>query len=194
MRNNGKGSLTNHAKPTLFRSLDDSTTDESTIIGLQRGESQPSTGSRLIRGSAQLVDFSLALYVLTTQLPLTRLQHMNHIGMTVSIMSLMLLISVCTSIVIPRRAMSAAWEGMRGMYYFSGIICSLIFINYLTGASSSSQRHFNGLRWNHFVPLVFCIISLLHSLAIRATGRSSTAEYAPHEDFGDLVFRDETTR
>ena len=117
---------------------------------------------------------------------------MNHTGMFTSIMTFLLMISVCGSVLRPGQATSAAWTGMRSLYYFSGVIVSVYFLNYMTGAYSSTDRHFNGLRWNHFVPLIFSVFGLLQSMLIRTT-RPQISEYTPHEEADDIVFKDDRT-
>ena len=115
---------------------------------------------------------------------------MNHTGMFTSIMTLLLMIGVCGSVLRPGQIGSTAWMGMRSIYYFAGVLISCYFLNYMTGAYSSTERHFNGLRWNHFVPLIFSVFGLIHTIVIQTT-RPQISEYAPHEDADDIVFKRE---
>ena len=111
-------------------------------------------------------------------------------GMFTSIMTLILLVSVCGSVLRPGQTMINAWMGMRSLYYFAGVLLSCYFLNYMTGAYSANERHFNALRWNHFVPLIFSVFGLLHTMAVRTT-RPQVSEYTPHEEANEIVFRDE---
>ena len=112
--------------------------------------------------------------------------------MFTSIMSLMLLLSVCGSVIRPTQGTANGWLGMRSLYYFAGLLVSGYYINYMT-TTGSNQRHFDTLRWNHFVPMIFCIVGLIHSAVVNAT-RPRVDGYSPQEDDGDIVFRDENTR
>ena len=118
---------------------------------------------------------------------------MNHVGMFTSIMTLLLMLSVCGSVLRPGQITSGAWMGMRSMYYFAGVLVSCYFLNYMTGAYSASERHFDGLRWNHFVPLIFSVFGLFHTMLVRST-RPQVTDYTPHEEVDDLVFKDESSQ
>ena len=75
MRNNGNGpgdnSHSNHGKPQLFRSLDSTNVEQTSLLGML-SPTPVSRTHQISRVSAQLVDFSLALYILVAQLPLNR--------------------------------------------------------------------------------------------------------------------------
>ena len=113
---------------------------------------------------------------------------MNHIGLFTSIMTLFLLLSVCGSILRPAQFTSGVWMGMRSMYYFAGVLLSCYFLHYMTGGNSSTERHYNGLRWNHFVPMAFSIFGVLHTMVVRST-RPQISQYTPHEEADDIVFK-----
>ena len=75
MKNNGNGqgsnSNSNQGKPHLFKSLDTTNVEQTSLLGMH----PPTAVSRthqVSRISAQFVDFFLALYIMATQLPPTR--------------------------------------------------------------------------------------------------------------------------
>ena len=77
MRNNGNGpngpsNNNNLGKPQLFRSLEGSGVGQSSLLGVQTNTTPVSRSHQASRTSAQFIDFFLAMYILTLQLPLTR--------------------------------------------------------------------------------------------------------------------------
>ena len=76
MRNNGKGpgdqGNGNHGKPQLFRALDSNNVEQNTLLGQLSSASPVSRTHQLSRLSAQFTDIVLALFILISQLPLTR--------------------------------------------------------------------------------------------------------------------------
>ncbi len=192
MRNQGNGpSKGGHAKPTLFRSLEDNRHEQATMLGLQGNQSVPG-GHGLASRSAQLIDFVLALYILALRLPPTHLRRMNNTGIATVLLTIMLLLTVCGSVLSSSSAAVGSWMVGRSVFYLAGIVVWALFINVMTGAGSASDRHFSSLRWNHFVPLVVCVAGLLHSLVIRRNRREHSG-YEPQqdEDLNDIVFRGE---
>ena len=103
------------------------------------------------------------------------------------------MLSVCGSFLRPAQVTNSAWMGMRSLFYFAGLLVSGYFINYMTGVGSGNERHFDGLRWNHFVPMIFCIFGLFHTAVIRST-RPTISDYSPHEEADDMVFKDNENR
>ena len=192
MRNQGNGpNKGSHAKPTLFRSLEDGRQEQTVMLGLQSMQAG-STAHTVSRSSAQLIDFSLAMYILTTQLPVTRIGRMNNTGIATAIFTLVLLMTVCSSIVARNRFTNGAWMASRNLFYLAGLFMWGYFVNHLSNLHSSTQGLFGTLRWNNFIPLLVCTISLLHSLLIRRTGNQQTSEYGPQDDdLNDIVFRGE---
>ena len=118
---------------------------------------------------------------------------MNHVGMFSTIMTLFLLFSVVASGIRQSEATTTAWISMRSVYYFAGILVSGYYLNYLSGQQSTNLNNFSPLHWNHFVPLAFCILGLVHSVVV-GRSRPSTTGYDPHLEAEDLMFKDSTTR
>ena len=190
MRNNGNGpgENNNHGKPHLFKSLDNTSTEQNSLLGMHSSTSvsRVHQSSRL---GAQVVDIFLSLYILVAQLPPTAIGRMNHTGMFTAIMTALLLLTVCGSLFRSSSGTNYTWMATRIMYYLAGILVSTYYLNYLGRGSSSNQQHLSSLGWNNFVPLVFCVFGLLQSLFVWRTSPRADG-YAPHIEEDGLAFKE----
>ena len=118
---------------------------------------------------------------------------MNHVGMFSAIMTFILLLAVCGSVLRSGDTASSVWLSTRTVYYIAGILVSGYYLHYLTGANSATASRLSLLSWNNFVPLVFCIFGLIHSIVVRQT-RPRSDGYTPHLEADELMFRDERSR
>ena len=118
---------------------------------------------------------------------------MNNVGAFTSLMTLILLLSVGGSIVRSGQIATSAWLGARSVYYLAGLMISIYFLNFMTATGSSSGRHYNGLRWNNFLPLIFCLFALFHSLFVSRT-RPLPVQINPFDEGEDVIFKDDQTR
>ena len=115
---------------------------------------------------------------------------MNGTGMATAMMSLLLLLSVCGSVVRSSGIANAAWISMRSAFYMAGVLLSAYYFHYLMGTHATNQVQLSSLRWNNFVPLVASVFGLVQSMAVWRT-RSQSDGYAPHLEAEDLAFRGE---
>ena len=106
---------------------------------------------------------------------------MNSMGVFAALMTVALLISVGGSVTRSSDATRRAWMGMRSIYYSAGILVSGYYLSFLLGNHSTNLPTSSSLSWNNFVPLIFCIFGLLHTLFLWRS-QPRTNEYHPQND------------
>ncbi len=82
---------------------------------------------------------------------------------------------------------------MRSVYYLAGLLVSGYYLHYLSGHGSTNLNQLSLLRWNHFVPLAFCLFGLLHSVVV-GRSRPNTDGYVPQADSEAMVTKDDAVQ
>ena len=189
MRPNGNpGASNNNAKPVVFHSLETTNSESTSLLGAN-SQSGRSLAGNLSTFTGLSMDLVVALYILAFQLPLTRMRTMNYTGLFTALMSMALLFGTGARIVRGSEGVNSFWMNTRTVYFFAGLIISLMYLNFMRQRTSHSTRT-HPMQFHDFVPLIFSIFGLGLSWVINRTTRPAPQYSVVDDDTGDIVFRD----
>ena len=111
---------------------------------------------------------------------------MNPTGMLTCLLTVILLLTASAGSLTSSTNVQTAWIGMRSFYYTVGTVLSMYFLYYMIGLHSTNLPWTATVTWHQFFPMVFSLLSAMHSLYMWRTIPRPTG-YLPQTDL------DETT-